>query len=165
MEEETKNFAEVESELVAERAKNKVLVENQRNEKINAFAEKYKAYGLTAALKPLYEAVAKQDISAPVKLAEGKEQSFLESFQSFAEELIKFKKVVTGEVMPGTTDGEPKSDAIKLAELPVKAYAETNHMEITGTERAIKAREYSEKNNVPYKQALLAVAALEKENK
>ena len=152
--------------LLAEKAKVKELLTAQRDEKINAFAEKHKVYGLTAALKPAFEAVAKMDIETPVKLAEGKEQSFLDAFLAFAEGLISTRKVILGEISPATnTNDEPKQDAVKLAEGPFKGYAETNHMEIKGADLAVKAREYAEANKVPYKAAYLAVAALNQEAK
>ena len=152
--------------LLAEKAKVKELLTAQRDEKINAFAEKHKVYGLTAALKPAFEAVAKMDIETPVKLAEGKEQSFLDAFFAFAEGLISTRKVILGEISPATNpNDEPNQDAVKLAEGPFKGYAETNHMEIKGADLAVKAREYAEANKVPYKAAYLAVAALNQEAK
>lgn len=152
--------------LAAERAKNKELLTAQRDEKINAFAEKYKVYGLTAALKPSFEAVAKLEVSEPVKLAEGKELPFVDAVLAFAEGLINQKKVILGELTPADgTDTEPKESAVKLAELPFKVYAETNHMEIKGADLAVAAREYAEKNKVTTREAILAVAALNQEAK
>ena len=147
--------------LLAEKAKVKELLTAQRDEKINAFAEKFKEYGLTAALKPSFEAVAKMEVSAPVKLAEGKELPYVDAILAFAEGLISTKKIITGEITPATpATEEPKDGAVKLAELPFQKYAEANGMEIQGADLAVKAREYAEKNNVPFKTALMAVAAL-----
>ena len=151
--------------LAAERAENKRLREGQRDAKITAFAEKYKEYGLTAALKPSFEAVAKMDISTPVKLAEGKELPFVDAFLAFAEGVIKQRQMITGELTPATGDEAPKEDAVKLAELPYQAHAAVIHGEVTNGELAVKARKYSEEHNVPYKKALLAVAALSQEVK
>ena len=151
--------------LAAERAENKRLREGQRDAKITAFAEKYKEYGLTAALKPSFEAVAKMDISTPVKLAEGKELPFVDAFLAFAEGVIKQRQMITGELTPATGDEQPKEDAVKLAELPFQAHATTIKGEVTNGELAVKARKYSEEHNVPYKKALLAVAALSQEVK
>lgn len=164
-------FAEVEKKaneaaaaLAAERATTKRLMEERRDEKIAAFAEKHKVYGFTAALKPAFEAVAKMEVATPVKLAEGKEVPYLDAFLSFAEAVIESRKVILGEVTPATGSEAPKEDAVKLAELPLKAYAELNHMEISGADMAVKARKYAEENKVTYREALLAVAAT-KENK
>jgi len=151
--------------LAAERAENKRLREGQRDAKITAFAEKYKEYGLTAALKPSFEAVAKMDISTPVKLAEGKELPFVDAFLAFAEGVIKQRQMITGELTPATGDEAPKEDAVKLAELPYQAHAAVIHGEVTNGDIAVKARKYAEENNVPYKKALLAVAALSQEVK
>ena len=161
-----KNAAADKAALAEERAKNKTLLDNQRKEKIAAFAEKHKVYGLTAALKPAFESLAMMDISEPVKLSEGKELPFVDAVLAFAEGLINTKKIILGELAPADKGGEqPKADAVKLAEIPFEGYAKTNHMDIQGTELAVKAREYSEKNKMSYRTAYLAVAALNQEAK
>jgi hypothetical protein len=146
--------------LIAARAENKRLLEGQRDAKITAFAEKYKEYGLTAALKPAFEAVAKMDVPAPVNFSEGNELPFVDAFLSFAEMLVKQRQVITGELTP-SGDGEPKGDAVKLAEIPFQSHATTVKAEITNADIAVKAREYAEANKVPYKTAFLKMAALQ----
>ena len=98
--------------------------------------------------------------------AEGKEASFLDAFLAFAEGLIASKPVMLGEAAPADkgTDA-PKDSAVKLAELPYVPYASQMHMEISGAEQAVKARAYAEQKKVSYREALLAVAALNQEVK
>ena len=158
--------ADAATALAAEKAKNKELTDKARNEKIAAFAEKHKAFGLTAALKPAFEAIATTEVSAPVKLAEGKELPFLDAVLEFAEGLIAAKKVITGEVADTPAEGaEGKDASVKLAEAPYKGYAEQMHVGISGADLACKARSYAEEKKVPYRAALLAVAALNQEEK
>lgn len=153
---------DVEAALAASEAKIKALNDSARDSKIAAFAEKHKTV-LIPALRPAFDALAKVELGAAVKLAEGKESPYLDAFLAFAESLIGAKKVQIGETAPGTGAPAAIGDAAKLAEVPFKAYATERHVDIAGADRAVKAREYAEKNKVPYKTALIAVATMEKE--
>ncbi len=152
--------------LLAARTENLRLRNERRDEKIAAFAEKHKVYGLTAALKPAFEAIAKTEITSPVKLAEGKELPFLDAFFEFAEGLIGAKKVELGEAAPAAGEGDPnKTNEVKLAEAPFEEYSKQMKVEISNGDLAVKARKYAEENKTTYREALLAVAATTTEEK
>ena len=153
-----KTAADAVAKLAEADAKVKALEAAQRDGRIAAFCETHKEY-IIPALKPAFEAVAKAD-GGMVKLAE-KELSFMDAFLAFAEEFIKAKKIVTGEIAP---EGQSVTDAaaeVKLAEAQYKdTQSAKSGCEVKDANLLVEARAYAEGHKVPFRAALLAVAKL-----
>jgi hypothetical protein len=160
---------DAETKLAEQQAENKKLVAKMNEDRLNAFAEKYKGLLKQPPLLSALKALAFAEAGAVVKLSEGKEPvSYLDAVMQFAEQLIAAKPVLFGEVTPAVTkEGEmkAKSAAVKLAEKPFLEFAQKHG--ITHIERADLAVEARQKfaeaqssgKKVKYRDILLAEAA------
>lgn len=155
---------DAESALLAEKKKTAELLAKITDDKISAFAEKHKSLLKQPPILAAFKALAKSEVSAPIKLAEGKEQPFLEAFMAFAESLISSKPVLFGELAPVVKEGGvEKTHAVKMAEEQFRGYAETHGSpSIRHAGVAVSARQKfseSEGKKVSFKTVLLAEAA------
>ena len=143
-------------------AENKALREKQRNDRIDAFAEKHKSVIKQPPILAALKALAQNETDAPVKLSEGVEKPYLDAFLEFAESLLKAKPVLFGEVAPVTQEGDLQKDtAVKLAEDRFRTYAEDHGIKhLDGASISVAAHKYAEEHKVSFGVAFRKVAQL-----